>query len=102
MKKANIIRSIFWGLLALISLILGILGLLEYNKIFNNKKQDLESIIKIFNSSKMVEEYQNVDSTIKAYLDGKNIVANSVTAGKMKENKVRILTFHLGIWRTWN
>lgn len=73
MKKANIIRSIFWGTIALIALVLGILGLLEYNKIFKNSKQDLENIIKIFNNSQIIKEYQNVDTEITASLKGKNI-----------------------------
>lgn len=69
----NIIRSIFWGLMSLIMLSLGIMGMLFHNKIFNEKKDDLIKITEAFNKSKIVQTYKNASTDIEAYLDGKNI-----------------------------
>ena len=73
MRKANIIRSIFWGLLALILLSLGITGLIYNNKIFNENKNELKRIIEIFNNNNTIKDYSERKTYITATLDGKNI-----------------------------
>ncbi len=73
MRKANIIRSIFWGLIAIISLSLGIIGIIYNNNIFDKQKDDLNRIIEIFNNNNTIVNYESIGTYIIASLDGKNI-----------------------------
>ncbi|MCI8330501.1 MAG: hypothetical protein HFE04_00195, partial [Bacilli bacterium] len=89
MKKANIFRSIFWGLIMLILLALGILGVIHNINSYQEKKNDLEKIVTIFNNNNTIKEYEKVDTKIKATIDGKNIIVNCKTV----TNKEYIFTF---------
>jgi len=80
MKKANILRSIFWGLIMLIVLSLGIIGLVYNINSFKDKENDLNKIVEIFNSNQTIKEYEKVDTTIKASLKGKNIIVEHSAA----------------------
>lgn len=73
MKKAYIIRCIFWGFILLITLSLGIFGLIYHNRIFESNKDDLNRIVEIFNNSQTVKEYTDRKIYVTASLDGKNI-----------------------------
>ncbi len=73
MKKANIIRTIFWGFITLLLIVSGSIGLMYNNKIFNERKDDIEKIISNFNNSEVIKNYKTVNSNIEAELDGKNI-----------------------------
>lgn len=74
MKKANIFRSIFWGLIMLIVLTLGIFGVIYNNNEFKDKEDDLERIVNIFNNNSTIKEYEKFDTKIKASLKGKKII----------------------------
>ena len=74
MKKANIFRSIFWGLVMLIFLSGGIIGAVYNNKTFGLKKAELEKIVDIFNNNKRIEDYKKIDTDITASLKGRKIV----------------------------
>lgn len=74
MKKANIIRSIFWGIIMLITLSLGIVGVVYNIKSFNDSESDLKRIIEIFNDNQTIKDYEKVDTKINASLKGKNII----------------------------
>ena len=89
MKKANIFRSIFWGLIMLILLALGILGVIHNINSYQEKKNDLEKIVTIFNNNNTIKEYEKVDTKINAAIDGKNIIVNCKTV----TNKEYIFTF---------
>lgn len=80
MKKANIIRSIFWGLIMLITLSLGITGVIHNIKSFNDSESDLKRIVEIFNNNQTIKDYENVDTKIKASLKGKNIIIEAEMA----------------------
>lgn len=73
MKKANIIRTIFWGFITLICLTCAVSGLVYNNVLFKNRETDLKNIVEVFNNTKVIKNYENVDTTITAQLDGKNI-----------------------------
>ena len=62
----NIIRSIFWGTIALISLILGIMGLIYNNRILNIYKSDLQNITTLFNNATVIRNYEEVNTKITA------------------------------------
>ena len=73
MKKSYIFRIIFWGTICFMFLLSAIAGLLQSNKIFNERKNELESIISLFNKSEVIANYKEVNANITAELDGKNI-----------------------------
>ncbi len=74
MKKANIFRCIFWGLIMLIVLSLGIIGIIYNVNSFNDNESDLKRIISIFNNNTTIKDYEKVDTKIEATLKGKNII----------------------------
>ena len=74
MKKANIFRCIFWGLIMLIVLSLGIIGVIYNVNSFNDNESDLKRIISIFNNNTTIKDYEKVDTKIEATLKGKNII----------------------------
>lgn len=73
-KKANIIRATFWGIIALIVLILGIMGAIYNNRIFSSRKNELENITILFNNSKFIKNYDTIGTKIYSELKGKNII----------------------------
>ena len=72
-KKANILRAIFWGVITVILISAGVVGVMYNNEILNSRKDELESIIKIFENSKTVKNYESIDAKITAKFKGKNI-----------------------------
>lgn len=72
-KKAYIIRTIFWSFITILLLASGIIGLIYNNEIFNTRKDELNSIIKIFENSKIIKNYESIAAKITAELKGKNI-----------------------------
>ena len=80
----NIIRSIFWGSIALILLILGVMGCIYNNRILNTYNNSLEAITEIFNNSKTIRNYETVNTIIKAEVKGKKII---VTADGVLKNE---------------
>lgn len=73
MKKANIFRIIFWGFITLICLTCAISGLVYNNILFKNRETDLKNIVNVFNNTKVIKNYESVNTNITATLDGKNI-----------------------------
>jgi hypothetical protein len=73
MKKENIIRTCFWGLITFITLALGITGLIHNNITFSEKEHELKNIVRIFNTSNIIMNYENVNSSIIASIKGKKI-----------------------------
>ncbi len=73
----NIIRSIFWGTIALISLILGIMGLIYNNRILNIYKSDLQNITTLFNNATVIRNYEEVNTKITASVKGKKIIVKT-------------------------
>lgn len=74
MKKEYIFRMIFWGIILLLCLSAGIYGLLEDNKRFTSKKNEVQEIANIFNSNDTVKEFNKVGTVVKASLKGKKLV----------------------------
>lgn len=60
----------------LCSLGLGILGLIEKNKQFSSNKDEINSILNIFNSNETIKEYEKVGTIVNASLKGRNIYIN--------------------------
>ena len=89
MKKANIFRSIFWGLIMLILLSLGIVGVLHNINSYKEKEKDLERIVTLFNNNSTIKDYEKVDTKIKASIEGKNIIIDCKTV----TDKEYIFTF---------
>jgi len=77
MNKGNVIRSIFYGLIALILFTLGIMGIIYRIRITNTYKPDLEQIVKIFNSNSLIKEYRLHDNIITATYKGRKIEIKS-------------------------
>lgn len=77
MNKGNIIRSVFWGTILLICLILGITGVVYNIKINSTYKDDLTSIVKIFNSNDLIKDYRKIDNMITAELKRNKIKVTS-------------------------
>lgn len=73
MKKANLLRTIFWGFISLICLTCAISGLIYNNMLFKDRETDLKNIVEVFNNTKVIKNYENVNTSIIARLDGKNI-----------------------------
>lgn len=73
-KKENILRTVIWGTLALISGCLGIIGLLEYQKSYGNYKEDLVSIATTFNNTEIIKNYEEINTKIFAEVKRNKIV----------------------------
>ena len=73
----NIWRIIFWGLICIICICLGVFGVIYNNKIFNEKKPTLENIVSSFNSNELLYEYKKINVNLNAELNKKDIVIKS-------------------------
>lgn len=73
MKKAYIFRLIFWGIIAIVTVSLGFVGLLENNKKFESTKNILTNITKVFNGNETVQKYNKIGNNVKAYVKNRSI-----------------------------
>ena len=76
MKKEYIYRTIFWGLILLIILGLGIYGMIENDKKFDTNREEAQSIVDIFNNNETIKQYKNVGSNVDAKVKKRNIVVS--------------------------
>ena len=92
MKKEYIFRMIFWGIILLLCISAGIYGLLENNKNFTSKKNEVQQIADIFNSNDTIEEYNKIGTEVKAVIKGKKLV---IKFGENKDYTFRIYDNYL-------
>lgn len=76
MKKGYIYRTIFWGLILLIILGLGIYGMIENDKKFDTNRDEAQSIVDIFNNNETIKQYKTVGSNVEAKVKKRNIVVS--------------------------
>ena len=76
MKKEYIYRTIFWGLILIIILGLGIYGMIENDKKFDTNREEAQSIVDIFNNNETIKQYKNVGSNVDAKVKKRNIVVS--------------------------
>ena len=76
MKKANIIRAIFWGTIGFLCLSCGIIGLVENYKIFKEREPEISNIITTFNNAELIKNYEKVNTKINAEIINKKIIIN--------------------------
>lgn len=76
MKKEYIFRTIFWGIIMICSLGLGIFGMIEKDKQLSSNKDEINKILEIFNSNETINEYKRVGTIVTATLKGRNININ--------------------------
>ena len=76
MKKEYIYRTIFWGLILIIILGLGIYGMIEKDKKFDTNREEAQSIVDIFNNNETIKQYKNVGSNVDAKVKKRNIVVS--------------------------
>ena len=83
-NKSNVFRTIFWGLIFILSLIAGIMGIIQDNKNFNEAAIKYNSFIEYFNKSEKVSEFKKSNIILNATLVNKKIEINykSVTNKK--------------------
>lgn len=89
MKKEYIYRTIFWGLILLIILGLGIYGMIENDKKFDTNREEAQSIVDIFNNNETIKQYKTVGSNVDAKVKKRNIVVSfneNNYAFKIKDN----------------
>ncbi len=89
MKKKYIYRTIFWGLILLIILGLGIYGMIENDKKFDTNREEAQSIVDIFNNNETIKQYKTVGSNVDAKVKKRNIVVSfneNNYAFKIKDN----------------
>lgn len=89
MKKGYIYRTIFWGLILLIILGLGIYGMIENDKKFDTNRDEAQSIVDIFNNNETIKQYKTVGSNVEAKVKKRNIVVSfneNNYAFKIKDN----------------
>lgn len=89
MKKEYIYRTIFWGLILLIILGLGIYGMIENDKKFDTNREEAQSIVDIFNNNETIKQYKTVGSNVEAKVKKRNIVVSfneNNYAFKIKDN----------------
>lgn len=89
MKKEYIYRTIFWGLILLIILGLGIYGMIENDKKFDTNRDEAQSIVDIFNNNETIKQYKTVGSNVEAKVKKRNIVVSfneNNYAFKIKDN----------------
>lgn len=94
MKKANLLRIIFWGFITLICLTCAVSGLIYNNILFKNRETDLKNIVEVFNNTKVIKNYESVNTNIIAKLDGKNIKV-SYEGVEIKEYKYKLKNGYL-------
>lgn len=86
MKKKYLFRIIFWSIILVFSIFLGVIGLINSNKEFNNNKKVLNEIIRDFNNHSTIKEFGAVNTKINASLKNKKIVINYNDIKKYKFN----------------
>ena len=94
MKKENLFRTIFWGFITLICLTCAVSGLIYNNILFKNRETDLKNIVEVFNNTKVIKNYESVNTSIIARLDGKNIKI-SYEGVEIKEYKYKLKNGYL-------
>ena len=77
MNKGNIIRSIFWGFVLILFLVLGTVGIIRENKIYNEYKNELSILSKNFNQNEIIENYKQVNNEITSKIKDKKIIITS-------------------------
>lgn len=73
MKKAYLFRLIFWGIITIIIISLGVIGFLENNKRFDSTKNTLTNITKVFNGNETVQKYNKIGNNVKAKVKNRSI-----------------------------
>lgn len=72
--KKNIWRILFWGIIAVICTVLGIVGYLQNNVGTESDRIILKNIANTFNSSSKLKEYESIGTHITASVKGRKIV----------------------------
>ena len=72
----NLYRIIFWGVITLALIALGIVGVIESNKNFSSTKSELNYIVNTFNKSNIVDTYQKSGVIVEAEISKRNLVIN--------------------------
>lgn len=72
--KKNVWRIVFWGLIAILFLSLGVFGCVNDNMYLKANKEKLQKIIEIFNKHEKLIEYKKIGTEINAKLKGKKII----------------------------
>lgn len=67
-------RIIFWGIICFLCLSLGIVGLIYNNRIFNQRKSELNELVNLFNETNIIKKYNSFGININAKLEDKNII----------------------------
>lgn len=73
----NIWRIVFWGIICIICICLGVFGVIYSNRIFNEKKSTLENIVSSFNLNEILNDYKKININFNAELNKKDIVIKS-------------------------
>ena len=64
----HLYRIIFYSIVLIICLVMGVLGLTEKNRQYNSRKDELISIASLFNNSNYIKSYKENGVTINAKL----------------------------------
>ena len=92
----HLYRLIFWGVIFIICIFLGVLGFLENQKNLKQYEEELNTISNNFNKSELVNEYNSKDIYFKSKIENNKLIIDY----KSYEEKEYVFKLHDGYIET--